>query len=126
MIVLLSSKHGYYFADTWYYKTTDSVCMPIDRADWIPKGLLTHSLTLTILETRFLRADLVEVLRFLGALRTLTLRGSFRLWMRMVGEAIVLSCSRKDTGLMLGGSSLRVESVMSGTGWMGILSLWSQ
>ena len=58
-------------------------------------------LGLTTLETRFLRVDLVEIFKILRGFENVNPERFFQVvgdWVRMVGEGIVLSCSREDTG----------------------------
>ena len=78
-------------------------------------------LGLTILETRFFRADLIEVFKILKGFENVD-PGKF---FQVVGDdgrrafkSMSSSCSRKGADWMLGDSSLRIGCARSGMGWM--------
>ena len=76
-------------------------------------------LGLTTLETRFLRAELIEVFKILRGFENLDPERFFR-WLEMVlGGGTVLNCSRRGIIWTWGSSSLQAGFVMSGTGWGG-------
>ena len=83
-------------------------------------------LGLTTLETRFLRADLIEVFKILRGFENLDPDRFFR-WLEIVlGGGTVLNCSRRGIAGMWGSSSLLAGFVRSGTGWGMELSLQGQ
>ena len=96
------------------------------RATKMVEGLEGYSssdrlkiLGLITLETRFLRADLIEVINILKNLRLSNLRSSSRSWEMMVGfRAFLQVVHYKGADWMLGNSSLLIGCVRSGMGWM--------
>ena len=84
-------------------------------------------LGLTTLETKFLRADLIEVFKILRGFENVDPEQFFQVVRddAMVEEGIASSCSRDvQVGCWAGGSSLRIGCVRSGTGWMMMWPLW--
>ena len=83
-------------------------------------------LGLTILETRFLRADLIEVFKILRGFENLDPDKFFQVDGDGVRRGTVLNCSRRDIVWTWGNSSLLAGFVRSGTGWGMELSLQGQ
>ena len=83
-------------------------------------------LWLTILETRFLRADLIEVFKILRGFENLDPDRFFQVIGNDVRRGTVLNCSRRGIVSTWGSSSLLAGFVRSGTGWGMELSLQGQ
>ena len=105
-----------------YRKDIDKLEKVQRRATRMVEGLGEYSyegrlriLGLTTLETRFLRADLIEVFKILRSLRIWTRIDFFR-WLEMVLEgSTVLNCSRRNIVWTWGSSSLLAGFVRSGS-----------
>ena len=118
--------HLDYCVQAWrphYRKDIDKLEKVQRKATKMVEGLEGYSysdrlriLGLTTLETRFLRADLIEVLKILKGFENVEwiLRRSSRLWEMMAGEGMSSSCSRKGADWMLGDLSLRIGCARSG------------
>ena len=83
-------------------------------------------LGLTTLETRFLRADLIEVFKILRGFENLDPDRFFQVVEMVLGGGTVLNCSRRGIVWTWGSSSLQAGFVTSGTGWGMGLSLQGQ